>query len=239
MPTTVKTVIAEDDPSDAARLRGWLDRYSREHGTVFSVRVYSDAVSLTEKYEPGNDIIFMDIEMPDMNGMEASRRIRLYDRDVVIIFVTNMAQYALKGYEVSAFDFIVKPVSYGDFALKLTRALEWLERRGGGVSVMARTRRGVFKVEAAETKYVEIADHSLVYHTIKGDVTATGHLYEVEPTLLGAGFVRCNRCYLVNLRYVEYAEDNTVSLGGGVVLQISRNRRKEFYDALTSYLCGG
>ena len=82
MKTSIKAVIAEDDPSDAARLCEFLDRYSKEHGTVFSVRVYSDAVSLSEKYEPGSDIIFMDIEMPDVSGMEASRRVRVFDKDV-------------------------------------------------------------------------------------------------------------------------------------------------------------
>lgn len=119
----IRTVIVEDDDAAAELLAGYLDRYGGEHGETFSSVRYDNAVTFLEKYASDADIVFMDIEMEDLDGMKAAAKLRERDRSVTLIFVTNMAQFAIKGYEVDALDFIVKPVGYHDFAFRLKKAV--------------------------------------------------------------------------------------------------------------------
>ena len=114
--------IIEDERDAAQLIRSYLDEYSKSSGEQFTVYEFSNAVRFLENYTAKYDIVFMDIELPDMNGMEASRRLRMMDKDVILIFVTNMAQCAVSGYEVEAFSFIVKPATYNNFVMKLERA---------------------------------------------------------------------------------------------------------------------
>lgn len=125
----VNVAIVEDEIRSADVLCGFLERYGSEKGREFAVSRFTDAIAFLENYVPRYDIVFMDIQLPDMDGMTASRRLRALDRDVILIFVTNMANYAVSGYEVDALDFIVKPVSYFPFTVKLERALGRLDGR--------------------------------------------------------------------------------------------------------------
>lgn len=128
----VKIAVVEDNDAMRAQLCGFIAQYAQESGHQLDVTAFSDGAQLVEPYRPGFDIIFLDIEMPTLGGMPTAERIRRQDSDVVLVFVTNMAQYAIRGYEVDALDFVLKPVSYYQFSTKLERALQRIRRRRGG-----------------------------------------------------------------------------------------------------------
>ena len=123
--------VVEDNDAMRAQLCGFIAQYAQESGHQLDVTAFSDGAQLVEPYRPGFDIIFLDIEMPKLGGMPTAERIRRQDPDVVLVFVTNMAQYAIRGYEVDALDFVLKPVSYYQFSTKLERALQRIQRRRG------------------------------------------------------------------------------------------------------------
>lgn len=120
----VRVAVVEDDEKAAATLKQYLTRYGEENQISFKIGMYSNAISILEQYSANYDIIFMDIRMPYLNGMDAAHRLRVLDSTVALIFVTSLTQYAVSGYEVDAMDYIIKPVNYYDFALKLSRVLK-------------------------------------------------------------------------------------------------------------------
>lgn len=125
-----RIAIVEDDGEQAASFSDYAKKYFGEIKQPYSVELFSDGMDFISDYRGGYDLVLMDIAMPHMNGMEAARRLRGIDHTVCLIFVTTLAQYAIKGYEVNAFDFLVKPVNYKLFCLKLDRVREHIGRRG-------------------------------------------------------------------------------------------------------------
>ena len=83
--------------------------------------------------------------------------------------------------------------------------------------------------------YVEVRDHDLIYHSTKGDIVTKSSMKEAEDTLGGTKFFRCNRCYLVNLEFVETYQGSDIMVNGDTI-QVSRSRRKPFLDALNEYM---
>lgn len=229
--------IVEDSPAEAELLRSYFARFTREHGVEFTLTCFASGEEFLNKYRPAYDLVLMDIGLPGHNGMETAAALRERDRSVTLIFVTNMAQFAVKGYEVDAFDFVVKPVGYSNFALKLQRALNKLDTRRD-TEVLVTLSDSMVRLAASQIKYIEISGHRMVYHTTDGELYAYGNLKEVEATLGGGMFARCNNCYLVNLNYVRAVQGHTVTVGTDE-LQISRPRRKAFIQALNDYLGGG
>lgn len=229
--------IVEDEKESAEKLRTFLERFGRECGEQFNIAHYPDAVAFLSEEHKKFDLVFMDIELPDVDGMEAAKRLRKTDPDVMIVFVTNMAQYAIKGYEVRAFDFIVKPVSYGNFSVKLRGAMDVLRARDGKY-VWVSNMDGKLRLHTSAIKYVEVVQHMLIYHTTDGDIKASGSLNALETELADEPFALCNRCYFVNLRHVTAVRQFDVYLGNEK-LQISRLKRASFMSALNDFLAGG
>lgn len=227
----------EDETEEAETMRSYFARYAQESGTTFTVTHFKSAEAFLSRYRPVYDLVLMDICLPKASGMDAAAQLRRVDQSVPLIFVTNMAQFAVKGYEVDAFDFVVKPVTYANFALKLRRLLDRLSARREA-EVLVTLSDHMIRLSASQIKYIEISGHRMVYHTTGGEVNAYGNLKETEAALDPAIFARCNSCYLVNLNYVQAIQGHTV-LVDGESLQISRPRRRAFIQALNDYLGGG
>ena len=125
----IKIAIVEDEAAVRDQLTDYVRRYTRQYGTEFEVTCFTDGDEILENYRPAFDIIFLDVEMKRLNGMETAQRIRELDDDVLLIFITNMAQYAIKGYSVGALDYVLKPVPYFAFSQQLQKAVNQLARR--------------------------------------------------------------------------------------------------------------
>ena len=131
-----KIAIVEDQEETRESLNRFVRQYAQEQGLQVEISLITDGAEIAEHYTPGFDIIFMDVEMPRLDGFGAAEAIRAVNADVVLVFVTNMAQYAIRGYEVDALDYVLKPVNYYQFCTKLSRAIQRVQRRRGGQAVL-------------------------------------------------------------------------------------------------------
>lgn len=156
--------LVEDEPEAADVLASFIGRYADEKGLELVVTRFGNAMDFEVTHQHF-DLVFMDIQMPGINGMEAAQLMRTYDSETPIIFVTNLAQYAVKGYEVDALDFIVKPVTYFNFRMRMDKAMRRI-RRNGSRSIAIGTRDGMRVVALSDIEYVEVSKHDLSYHLV-------------------------------------------------------------------------
>lgn len=234
----IRIAVAEDSAEDQELLSQHIRCFAEKTDEAVSLSIFHNGMELLEAYRPELwDLVMLDIEMPVLDGLSAAQELRRLDTDILIMFITNMAQYALKGYEVDALDYVLKPLSYYAFALKLKKVQRIL-REKAGESRMLLFDGELRRVPVQSILYIEVADHKLCYHTYEGESVVTGSLKTLERDLAGCHFTRCNNCYLVNLIHVRKVTTDQVWIED-TPLKISRPRRKEFMDALSAYYGGG
>lgn len=232
----INLAIVEDEENIASQIKQYIARYMEENDMPYSLSTFSSAESFLFSDVNAFDIILMDIQLPKMDGVTAVRKLRETNDYVTVVFVTSLAQYAITGYEVGALDFMVKPLSYYNFALKFRRAVNTVNRKlDDTIVVHSKTQTNVFRI--SDIYYVEIVAHTVTYHTKNGVYTTTGTMKKVCEGLIHYPFSLCNQCYLVNLRYVTQVDGTTVTVADKK-LAMSRPRRKEFMHDLNEYLAG-
>jgi DNA-binding LytR/AlgR family response regulator len=195
--------------------------------------VFSDGDEIVHRYKAQFDIILMDIEMKFVDGMSAAEEIRRMDSEVIIIFITNMAQYAIRGYAVDALDYVLKPVSYFAFSQRLSRAINRMKKRETK-TISISIRGGTVRLDAANIYYIESQGHNLIFYTSTGSYEAVGTMRDAEEKLTDLNFFRGNKGYLINLSHVEGVKEGCAIVKGNSLL-LSRARKKVFMEALTRY----
>ena len=163
----------------------------------FKVSVFSAGTELLTNYQPVYDLILLDIEMPGINGIDTAAKIRETDGEVALMFITNLAGYAIRGYEVEALDFVTKPVSYYQFAMRLSRCFRRLGKRESR-EILLSCPDGIKKLNISQIYYVEVQNRILHYYTSEGEYSLRGTIQSLEESLPAASFAKCNRWYIVN-----------------------------------------
>ena len=236
----IRIAIVEDEKNSSDLLVNYLEKYSNDKNIRFDVKTFFSCNQILNNYNNNFDIIFMDIEFPDGTGLETIRKIREVDKNVIVVFVTNMAQYAVKGYEVRAFDFIVKPVNYYKLSMKIDRAMVNLKakKKSQQKKMLIKTVKENITISPSEIYYIEVIGHSLIYHTTYGNYEVYGTMNKASKELENEQFEFCNRCYFVNLAHVNSVKGYECKVGNDII-QISHLKKKNFMEKLNNYFVFG
>lgn len=229
----IRTAIVEDDPNQAALLKEYLFSLQTE-ALSFDLSVFSSAEEFLAVFSPyAYQLLLMDIQLPRMDGLSAAKRVRDGDEDAVIVFITSAPQFAINGYDVDAKDYILKPLLYDNFTRKMARILPSIKDRTEDLIPVGAA--GSTLISVAHLIFVEVFGHRLVYHCKDGDVEAYGKLSDVESLLSGHHFLRCNRNAIVNPKYIDRVQNNTVEMGSYRLI-ISTPRKKDFLRELNHWI---
>ena len=168
----MRIAIVDDSARDRDQLLECLNRYFSDTKGTLETTCFTDAAAFLKDYHYSFDFIILDIDMPGLSGIEAAKVLREKDPHVTLMFVTNMPQYAIEAYSVEAMDYMLKPVSYPDFCLKMKKAERYI-RRNADAPVKIQTADGPLMRQASQILYVESRQHYLYYHT-EGEVLKSG-----------------------------------------------------------------
>lgn len=232
----IKIAVADDEQQERQTLGRCFQQLGREIREEIEIRMFPSGDDLLSEYDGSYDLICLDIDMPGSDGLTVAKEIRKRDRQVLLVFVTNLAQMAIRGYEVQAIDFLIKPVNYYSFAIKMQNMIHMIHQRKSRNIVLS-TPEGMRIISTEFLYFAEVRGHYLFFHTTDGIIRQKATLKDLEEKLQGLSFQRCNQSYLINLKHVAAVKKDDV-LVGQEWIKISRPRKKQFLQSLANYIGG-
>ncbi len=236
MPLQLKCIIVDDEPLARELLKSYVEKTP----TLILEEVCESA---TEAYkalsEKKIDIIFLDINMPMLNGIEFAGLIPKRTR---IIYVTAYEQYAVQGFRVNALDYLLKPVSYQEFLSSIGKAVEWFSRQTPAAvesvsesdTITVKSDYRLHRIRLQNIRYIDVQkDRFIFYRTDKDPLSSIMSMKEIEELLPEDSFMRVHRSFIVNMRHVEIMEKGRIVFDK-TYIPISESKREEFLSRLNS-----
>ena len=234
----LRLLVVEDERPAAEHLVSLLRKYEKAHGLSFDIVIHGSSLDFFSD-KRHFDICFFDIDLPGISGMEAAQLMRSYDSQTAIVFVTNLAKFAVRGYEVGAVGFIVKPATYASLSLCMERALHAAssaKRR----SIIIPVDENCYVLPVNELEYAEVRGHDLIFHsTGRKPIRTRGTLARLYRDLGDAPFFPASRSVIVNLDFVARVTGDDAALTSGETIHLSRGKRGPLIEALARHLGEG
>ena len=235
----VNIVICENDKNDQEFVKDKVVEILDDLDIEYEIKVYNSGDDLLEGYDKYTDIILLDIQMDGLDGMETARKIREFDDNVEIIFITSFVEYALEGYEVNAYRYLLKPVKDENLMTSLINCLN--DRNFVKRSIVIKEGDTRIKISLKDIMYIEVQGNDITVHTLKDTYRTKGTMSNFETEINSDMFVRCHKSYLVNLEYIKSIKRYTSILVNDEEVTVSRNKYKEikdrFFEMIEDKLC--
>lgn len=202
----------------------------------YDIDTFSGGSSLYEAFLKNPfDLVFLDIEMPGIDGITLAKRLRAVSENVQIVFLTSHIEYALEGYEVNALRYLVKPVDMN----KLSEVLKYIQdKKNNSRQIMIKQEGEDIVIDLSDIIYMESMDKNVRIVTSKSEYITRYNISDYEEELKNSGFLRIHRGYLISLSKVKKIVKNDVVMDGDISLPVSRSNIKTLKDALYAYVEG-
>lgn len=234
----LSVAICEDDLVQQEILKALLDEMG--YTKSLEIQTFSSGEELIQSYKEGNrySIIFLDVKMKGLNGIQTAKLIKAFDRDCLFIIITSIIEYALEGYSISAYDFILKPIEKEKFQSVVNRAVrEWQSNMAKVYIINSRNK--LTSIKLSQIRYIESNKNRVLLHTCDGTFIDHTSMKNLEPQMADEGFVRISRYYIVNLSHIKEISANAVILINGKELAYSGKYRDMIKKEYLNHLTGG
>lgn len=229
----MKIAIVEDNQVDSDHLQDLISQFSKAKNVEINTFVFNSGLNFLYEKVHEYDAIFLDIDMPGINGLSVAKELRDNNFSAPIVFVTNFENYAIEGYNVSAIDFALKPLNYSKFETIMLKINDNLERSSKYVFI--KTNSSVQRINLDAIYYIESYGHLLYIITDQVKLEAWMSLKDIYKKLDSPSFVYANKSTIVNLRHVAGYKNGTISIGNHNV-ELTKTKKDAFLEALYSYI---
>ena len=226
--------ICEDELHYRVNIKDMLGDILSTYSINYKIYEFSSGEELLSNYPKDLDILIMDIQMKIINGMDTARKIREFDQNLEIIFMTSFSEFMQEGYEVKAYRYILKPISERKISRNILPCInEIMKKKNNYLTI--NVKNYVDRIKIDSIVYIETDRPNILIYTNDNKYTNKMSISKIDKILREHGFFRCHNSYIVNLKLVESMNSNTLKIGEKYI-PISKYRVKELKLALTNIL---
>ncbi|GFI10318.1 transcriptional regulatory protein BtsR [Lachnospiraceae bacterium] len=230
----IRIAICDDEKHMSDHIRSFVFDFFRKKNREISLRMFSSGEELLS-YNGQLDLLFLDIQMKDMDGMETARKLRAGQFRGVLIFITVLKEMVFQSFEVQAYDYLVKPVDKKQFEKTMERLYASMQNASEDSLLVQKGYEGRI-IPKDEIVFCEIIDRKIYLHLVSGEVVDYYERIEKLETKLDNRFYRCHRSYLINLKHLKGYKNGTACMDNGKEIPVSRLRSREFSGVVLQYM---